>query len=88
MLGDDSMSEHYQVIVIGSGSGGKEAAILPARAGLQVLLVGKESLGGTCFIAVVTPFECSKGVRDAPWSSRRSSASGARSFLWKTVRTE
>ena len=41
------MSEHYQVIVIGPGSGGKEAAILTARAGLQVLLVGKVSLGGT-----------------------------------------
>jgi heterodisulfide reductase subunit A-like polyferredoxin len=45
--GDDSMSAHYQVIVIGPGSGGKEAAILTARAGLQVLLVGKERLGGT-----------------------------------------
>jgi Glucose inhibited division protein A len=44
---DDSMSAHYQVIVIGPGSGGKEAAILTARAGLQVLLVGKERLGGT-----------------------------------------
>jgi len=43
------MSEHYQVIVIGSGCGGKDAAILAARAGLQVLLVEKESLGGTCF---------------------------------------
>jgi dihydrolipoamide dehydrogenase len=43
------MSEHYQVIVIGSGSGGKDAAMLAARAGLQVLLVEKESLGGTCF---------------------------------------
>jgi pyruvate/2-oxoglutarate dehydrogenase complex dihydrolipoamide dehydrogenase (E3) component len=32
------MSEHYQVIVIGSGSGGKDAANLNARAGLRVLL--------------------------------------------------
>jgi pyruvate/2-oxoglutarate dehydrogenase complex dihydrolipoamide dehydrogenase (E3) component len=47
-LGDGSLSEHYQVIVIGSGSGGKDAAILNARAGLQVLLQ-KESPGGTCF---------------------------------------
>jgi dihydrolipoamide dehydrogenase len=43
------MSEHYQVIVIGSGFGGKDIAVLAARAGLQVLLVEKESLGGTCF---------------------------------------
>ena len=47
-MGDGSLSEHYQVIVIRSGSGGKDAAILNARAGLQVLLQ-KESPGGTCF---------------------------------------
>jgi dihydrolipoamide dehydrogenase len=43
------VSEHYQLIVIGSGSGGKDAAILAARSGLRVLLVEKQSLGGTCF---------------------------------------
>lgn len=43
------MSYDYQLVVIGSGSGGKDAAILGARAGLRVLLVEKESLGGTCF---------------------------------------
>jgi dihydrolipoamide dehydrogenase len=43
------MSYQYQLIVIGSGSGGKDAAILAARAGLRVLLVEKGSLGGTCF---------------------------------------
>jgi pyruvate/2-oxoglutarate dehydrogenase complex dihydrolipoamide dehydrogenase (E3) component len=48
MVGGRALSEHYQVIVIGSGSGGKDAAILNARAGLQVLLQ-KESLRGTCF---------------------------------------
>jgi dihydrolipoamide dehydrogenase len=43
------MNHHYQLIVIGSGSGGKDAAILGARTGLRVLLVEKDSLGGTCF---------------------------------------
>ena len=43
------MSHHYQLIVIGSGSGGKDAAILGARTGLRVLLVEKDNLGGTCF---------------------------------------
>jgi len=42
------MIHHYQLIVIGSGSGGKDAAILGARAGLRVLLVEKDNLGGTC----------------------------------------
>jgi dihydrolipoamide dehydrogenase len=45
----EAMSHQHHLIVIGSGSGGKDAAILAARAGLSVLLVEKESLGGTCF---------------------------------------
>ena len=56
MVGDGSLSEHYQVIVVGSGSGGKDAAILDARAGLQVLLQRKASVAPV-FIVVVTPFE-------------------------------
>src|ERR1700724_2692089 len=59
------MSEHYQVIVIGSGCGGMDAAILAARAGLQVLLVEKESLGGTCFHRGCNAIRASPGVRDA-----------------------
>jgi dihydrolipoamide dehydrogenase len=43
------MNHRYQLIVIGSGSGGKDAAILGARTGLRVLLVEKDNLGGTCF---------------------------------------
>jgi pyruvate/2-oxoglutarate dehydrogenase complex dihydrolipoamide dehydrogenase (E3) component len=43
------MNHQYQLVVIGSGSGGKDAATLAARAGLRVLLVEKQSLGGTCF---------------------------------------
>jgi dihydrolipoamide dehydrogenase len=45
----EAMSHQHHLIVIGSGSGGKDAAILAARTGLSVLLVEKESLGGTCF---------------------------------------
>ena len=59
------MSKHYQVIVIGSGFGGKDVAVLAARAGLQVLLVEKEVSVAPVFIALVTPFELSTGVRDA-----------------------
>jgi dihydrolipoamide dehydrogenase len=43
------MGSPYQPAVIGSGAGGKDAAILGARAGLRVVLVEKESLGGTPF---------------------------------------
>jgi len=39
----------YQVAVIGSGSAGREAAILAARNGLRVVLIEKDGLGGACF---------------------------------------
>ena len=41
------MSNEYQVIVIGSGSAGKDAALLAAREGLRTLLVEEGRLGGT-----------------------------------------
>ncbi len=43
------MSFDYQVIVVGSGSGGKEACLGAARAGLRTLLVEEKALGGTSF---------------------------------------
>jgi pyruvate/2-oxoglutarate dehydrogenase complex dihydrolipoamide dehydrogenase (E3) component len=39
----------YQVIVIGSGSAGRDAALLAGRAGLSTLLVEGGSLGGSTF---------------------------------------
>ena len=39
----------YQVIVIGSGSAGREAALLAGRAGLKTLLLERDSLGGCAF---------------------------------------
>src|SRR5215510_10926486 len=39
----------YEVAVIGSGSAGKEAALLAARQGRCVVVIEKETLGGTCF---------------------------------------
>ncbi len=41
------MSYQYQVTVIGSGSAGKDAALLAARAGLHTLLVESGRIGGT-----------------------------------------
>jgi dihydrolipoamide dehydrogenase len=42
-------SKSYQVAVIGSGAGGREAAIHAARNGLRVALVESDGLGGTSF---------------------------------------
>ena len=38
----------YDMVIIGGGPGGYVSAILGARQGLKVLLVEKDSLGGTC----------------------------------------
>src|SRR6266403_259784 len=43
------MSYQYQVVVIGSGSAGKEACLTAAKAGLRTLLVEERDLGGTSF---------------------------------------
>src|SRR5690348_2819864 len=42
------MSYPYQVIVIGSGSAGKEAALMAGRAGLRTILIEASALGGVC----------------------------------------
>ena len=42
------VKKHYQLAVIGSGSGGQEAALLAAKEGLKVILIEQATLGGTC----------------------------------------
>jgi pyruvate/2-oxoglutarate dehydrogenase complex dihydrolipoamide dehydrogenase (E3) component len=44
-----SMGDNYQLAIIGSGSGGREATRLAARSGLRTALVEKDHIGGTCF---------------------------------------
>jgi dihydrolipoyl dehydrogenase len=41
------MSEKYDVAVIGSGSGGSEAALLAAEKGSRAILIEKDAFGGT-----------------------------------------
>ena len=42
------MSDSFDLVVIGGGPGGYAAALYAASAGLQVALVEKDALGGTC----------------------------------------
>ncbi|MGA8658916.1 MAG: NAD(P)/FAD-dependent oxidoreductase [Chthoniobacterales bacterium] len=68
------MAQHYELAVIGSGSGGREAALLGARKGLRTALVEREELGGTCFhrgcYAVRALQACARQFRDS-WKSGR-----------------
>src|ERR1700757_4531596 len=41
------MNYNHQVIVIGSGSAGKDAVLLAARAGKRTLLIESDRIGGT-----------------------------------------
>jgi dihydrolipoamide dehydrogenase len=68
------MSDHYQVAIIGSGSGGREATLLAARKGLRTALVERDKIGGTCFhrgcYAVLALQACARQFRDS-WRSGR-----------------
>ena len=42
------LNQHFDVVVIGGGPGGYAAALYGASAGLQVALIEKNKIGGTC----------------------------------------
>ncbi len=48
----------YDLIIIGGGPGGYEAAALAARKGRKVALVEKDKLGGTCLNRGCVPTKC------------------------------
>ena len=68
------MNMHYQLAVIGSGSGGREAALVAARNGLRVVLIEKETLGGTClhrgFYSLKALHACAEAAKDRAKSSK------------------
>src|ERR1700756_5849426 len=64
----------YEVAVIGSGSAGKEAALLAAKQGRRVVVIEQEMLGGTCFhrgcFAIRTLRACADAFRSRLFASR------------------
>jgi dihydrolipoamide dehydrogenase len=68
------MGENYQLAIIGSGSGGREAIRLAARNGLRTALIEKDRIGGTCFhsgcYAVLSLQASARQFRDR-WRSGR-----------------
>ena len=48
----------YDIIIIGAGPGGYETALHAAKQGLQVAIVEKENLGGTCLNVGCIPTKC------------------------------
>jgi dihydrolipoamide dehydrogenase len=68
------MAQHYDLAVIGSGSGGREAALLGARQGLRTAIIEMGNIGGTCYHrgshAVRALQACARQFRDS-WRSGR-----------------
>src|SRR6516165_3421480 len=68
------MGRHYELAVIGSGSGGREAALLGAGKGLRTAIIERAEVGGSCFhrgsYAVRTLQGCARQFRDS-WKSGR-----------------
>lgn len=68
------MSDRYQLAVIGSGSGGREATLLAARKGLKTALIERNKIGGVCFhagcYAVRVLQACARQFRDRVSSGR------------------
>jgi dihydrolipoamide dehydrogenase len=68
------LRQHYQLVVIGSGSGGREASLMGARRGLRTALVEGDKIGGVCFhsgcYAVRALQACAHQFRDSLRSGR------------------
>jgi len=60
-------SDHYDLIVIGSGPGGHRAAVQASKYGKKVLIIEKDQMGGACLHLGTIP---SKTLREHALSSR------------------
>ena len=72
------VTDEFDVVVLGGGSGGYAAALRAAQLGLSVALIEKDKLGGTCLHRGCIPTKAllhAAEVADAARECRRSSAS-------------
>src|ERR1700675_693984 len=74
MKTEQKSQQHYQIAVIGSGSGGRAAALFAGRKGLRTTLIEGDKIGGACFhtgsYAVRALQACAYQFRDALRSGR------------------
>lgn len=78
--------ESYDVIVIGAGPGGYNAAIRAGQLGLKVACVeGRETLGGTCLNVGCMPSKALLHASElyAAASSPGSASGSARNWTWR-----
>ncbi len=74
------------LIIIGAGPGGYETAVRAAKAGLQVVVIEKEHLGGTCLNAGCIPTKClCHSAEDLPPSPTQGRGEEASSYLAEAI---
>ena len=75
----DNAGTVYDVVILGGGSGGYACALRAAQLGMQVVLVEKAELGGTCLHRGCIPTKALLHAAEVADSSRESEQFGVRS---------
>lgn len=70
------MQRHYDLLVIGSGQGGKPLALAMAAAGRRVAVVERGAVGGSCVNYGCTPTKTMAASARVAWLCRRSADFG------------
>jgi len=73
--------QEYDVVILGGGSGGYAAALRSAELGLQVALVEKDKLGGTCLHRGCIPTKALLHAAEIADATRESETFGVRATL-------
>jgi dihydrolipoamide dehydrogenase len=68
--------KHYDLVILGGGSGGYAAALRAAQLGLSVALIEKDKLGGTCLHSGCIPTKALLHAAEVADATREASALG------------
>src|SRR6202035_5316163 len=72
---------HYDIVVLGGGSGGYACALRAAELGKRVALIEKDKVGGTCLHRGCIPTKALLHAAEVADSSRESASFGVRTTL-------
>lgn len=79
--GAGSTVEHFEVLILGAGSGGYACALRAAQLGLRVALVERDNIGGTCLHVGCIPTKALLHAAEVADTARGSERFGIRATL-------